>query len=575
MASFILYLLETGICLALFYLGYILFFRKETYFGFIRYYLVGSMFLALVIPLIHINLNAENEWRYRVEEIRRVKSYYEQVVLLANVEFEFEERAATNSVTILNIINGSITAKNPIQGKTNKLYMLQVVFLLVYASGVLFFFFRFVYLLYWLNNFSRINKNEYIEGLKLIKLENEMPSFSFFNKVFINKDILTASQFKQVFAHEKIHANQKHSFDLLLAHVFAVFQWFNPLVWCMHKSIKIVHEYIADRKVVEQGYKLFDYQSLLLSQLVSIRSVELVNNFNLLSIKKRIAMMNKMKSGAMAKLKAIVALPLVMVVFFVFSDLTFAGSDKLSENSVQPQLNTQTPVNSWPLAKNYQEVDMKDVNIVIWYNGNKMKLNEKTCVLQDIPNELKEFLKSNKPAKGYHMVLFDIDKQVLMEDMYFILKTLRENEVYKVAYRVTPDAVNTDKGKVFAQRQMLPPVDAKVVEKDKLKNEGVKLFEYKDIPPSGIDDLKVRIEKFIQENDRYIIEYEFSPDTTFETFINCTNAVFQVFDRVRNFYTKENHNKKLDELETEIQQEVRKEFPITLMMVMEGEEILN
>ncbi|MBN1118265.1 MAG: hypothetical protein JXA77_13735 [Bacteroidales bacterium] len=575
MAEYIIYLLETGVCLALFYVGYILLFRKETYFAFVRYYLICSMVLALVIPLIHIDLASDNALRRKIESIHRYKSYYEEVVLLTDAEFDLEDQLAAGEEMVNKNLENKTLGAPLVSADKNKLNRVQLIFFLVYAAGVLFFFARFLYLLIWLNGFSKKNKKENIDGLKLVTLDKEMPSFSFFNRIFINRNILTASQFEQVFAHEKIHANQKHSFDLLLAHVFTIFQWFNPLVWRMHKSMKIVHEYIADRKVVEQGYELFDYQSLLLSQLISIRSVELVNNFNLLSIKKRIAMMNKMKSGHMAKLKAIVAVPLVMLVFFVFSDLTFADSDVISGETNQPQISSIMPVNSWPLAKYYREIDMDRVSIIIWYDGSKMRLNEKFCNLQEFPVVLEEFLKENTANAGYHMVLFDIDKQVKMEDMYFIFKTLRENEVYKVAYRVMPESSNFDKSIVYAQPQMLPPIDAQIIKKDELRKEGVKLFEYKDVPASGIEDLKMDIEKLIQGSKKYIIEYEFSKETTYETYINNTNAVFQVFNKVRNFYTQENYNKKLDELESDVQEEVRKVFPITLMMVMAGEEILN
>ncbi len=57
MAAFMIYLLETGICLSLLYLAYWLFLRKETYFNFNRLFLVGSILLALTVPLLHLSIN--------------------------------------------------------------------------------------------------------------------------------------------------------------------------------------------------------------------------------------------------------------------------------------------------------------------------------------------------------------------------------------------------------------------------------------------------------------------------------------------------------------------------------------
>ena len=51
-----IYLLETGICLSLLYLAYWLFLRKETYFNFNRMFLVGSILLALGVPLLHLSI---------------------------------------------------------------------------------------------------------------------------------------------------------------------------------------------------------------------------------------------------------------------------------------------------------------------------------------------------------------------------------------------------------------------------------------------------------------------------------------------------------------------------------------
>ncbi len=59
MVRFMIYLLETGICLSLLYLAYWLFLRKETYFNFNRLFLVGSILLALAVPVLHLSINIQ------------------------------------------------------------------------------------------------------------------------------------------------------------------------------------------------------------------------------------------------------------------------------------------------------------------------------------------------------------------------------------------------------------------------------------------------------------------------------------------------------------------------------------
>ena len=54
MTSFALYLLESASCLALFYVGFRLFLRKETFFKLNRVYLVFSLIFSLILPVFKV-----------------------------------------------------------------------------------------------------------------------------------------------------------------------------------------------------------------------------------------------------------------------------------------------------------------------------------------------------------------------------------------------------------------------------------------------------------------------------------------------------------------------------------------
>lgn len=330
MDKFFIYLLESGICLSMFYLGYVFLFRKETYFTFNRIYLLLSVVLSVGIPMVHwgVNIKPEAPLAKPMQQITEFKYTYEKLISLTDPDFAMpavdQPKENQEKSVIENASNFSVPIKKP------KERWFRII-LGIYFTGLVFFSLRLIYLLFWLFRYSGRLEKSTIEGVHVLQVPNKLPSFSFFNYVFINKNLLTPDELAQVIAHEKVHVRQKHSIDLLIAHVITIFQWFNPLVWRIQKSMKTVHEYLADREVLKQGFELFDYQSLLLSQLISIRSVELVNNFNLLSIKKRIAMMNKIKSGFTAKLKALFAIPIITAVFLLFANFTFDQSD--SNNS--------------------------------------------------------------------------------------------------------------------------------------------------------------------------------------------------------------------------------------------------
>jgi len=340
MFKFILYLIESGLCLSVLFVLYLLFFRKETYFTFNRYYLVGIIFLSMMIPLVHVNIRVKEHQTLEptLVEIGKFRNYYERLIVLSDPDFStyyenglpravFEgEWAMFRRAEIpLNGQKALFESTPLVEQKTSSKWSLFQWLAMIYAAGIIFFLVRFLVLLTGL--LRQLSAYPVIErfGIKIVLMPQEVPPFSFFRYVFIHEKVIDLPEFEQILAHERVHIYQSHSTDLLIAQALVIFQWFNPLVWQVQKAIKINHEFIADNKVVNSGFELFDYQTLLLSQLISIRSVELVNNFNLISIKKRITMMTKIKSGFQAKLKALMAIPATIILLFLFTDLTISS----------------------------------------------------------------------------------------------------------------------------------------------------------------------------------------------------------------------------------------------------------
>ena len=348
-APFMIYLLETGICLSLLYLAWWLFLRRETYFNFNRLYLVGSILLALLVPLFHVNLeiplgsSLENPAR----SISSFRTGYEELIQLLDADFGREpgaEHAHAGTEPGMEQARGEdgIMPREGIHGEGKVeapkasgdkpaalfgAWKLSSILLIIYISGVIYFLIRFVYLLVRLRFLTKHNRVSLQQEFRMVEIGEEISPFSFFRFLFVNTAFFSESELRQVLEHEKAHIQQKHSMDHLFAHGFAVFQWFNPLAWQIRKALKTTHEYIADRHVLDKGIERNDYQALLLRQVIGYHSVELVNNFNLKPIKKRIAMMNRNKSGWAAKLRASLVIPVSIILFFLFAEFTLKGSD--------------------------------------------------------------------------------------------------------------------------------------------------------------------------------------------------------------------------------------------------------
>ena len=348
MVPFMIYLLETGICLSLLYLAYWLFLRKETYFNFNRLFLVGSIVLALLVPLLHLNLDIAlgSALESPARGISSFRTGYEELIRMLDADFGTEpgqEHMLSRESALA--VTGEETGTIPLEGKHGEQWepvrsesgeahdsgrgkaSFSSILLLIYIGGVFYFFARFVYLVIRLYLLAKRNRVSRQDGFRMVEIEEEISPFSFFRLLFINNGSFDDSELGHVLEHEKAHIRQKHSTDHLFAHGLAVFQWFNPFAWQMRKALKTTHEYIADRQVIDKGFELIDYQALLLKQVIGYHSAELVNNFNLKPIKNRIDMMNKTKSGLPAKLKATLVAPFAILIFFLFADFTLKGNE--------------------------------------------------------------------------------------------------------------------------------------------------------------------------------------------------------------------------------------------------------
>ena len=336
MSRFVIYLFESGLCLGLLYLAYWLFLRKETYFNFNRLFLVGSIILSISMPLVHLNFMIEQEGSLEgsATGILKFRNYYQELIRMIDADYGAEpglrHRDSMGTGTY-GVPDRNVGLENEAGLKLSRveksMQLPALLLMLVYMTGVAWFLVRFIYLVTRLFKLAGRYGYSDLAGFRMVNIEEDISPFSFFRYLFINQHRLSEDELQKVLEHERSHISQRHSLDHLFAHALAVFQWFNPVAWQIRNALKTTHEYIADRQVLDRGFAPADYQSLLLKQVIGYHSVELVNNFNLKPIKKRIAMMTKIRSGRPARLKAVLVIPFAIVLFLLFAEFTVNGPD--------------------------------------------------------------------------------------------------------------------------------------------------------------------------------------------------------------------------------------------------------
>lgn len=286
MSAFLEYLLKSGVALSAFYLFYWIFLRKDTHFRLNRFILVGSLVLSLTLPLIPLRLNP-----------------VETVIPVFSINFDAE------------IIKDSGIANNTSPANWN----LWTIFVWIYAAGALLVSLRLVYQAIYMQALSRLSRSEKHNDFTLVYMEKDIIPFSYFNKIFIPASHSNMDGIRTIIEHERSHLKQWHFLDLFLIEFITIIQWFNPVAWLYERSVKEIHEYLADRDVLNQGCNQGIYQALLVNQAMGGPVFTVANQFNQSLIKKRIVMMTKMKSPRWATLKAFLLLPIVALVFMAFA----------------------------------------------------------------------------------------------------------------------------------------------------------------------------------------------------------------------------------------------------------------
>lgn len=274
---FLYYQLKVAICLSLLTGIFYILFRQETFHGFNRIYLVSSLLISLILPLIHI------------ASFKNGNGFLPLVI---------------NSVTV---VAGKVSIVEIQSAQTlNFLPWTYVAIAIAFA----------VYLAVQLGGLAILvmcNKIRVKEGYKTVVLpHNSNQSFSFFNLIFIHPANYSEEQYKQVIFHERVHARQFHSLDILLVQLIKVVQWFNPFIYFLEKALKETHEFLADKAVLEQDRQSGEYRQLLLAQVFGTQP-GIFSFFNQSLIKNRLTMMTKQKSPSRNLLKYLVTLPFILL----------------------------------------------------------------------------------------------------------------------------------------------------------------------------------------------------------------------------------------------------------------------
>ncbi len=117
--------------------------------------------------------------------------------------------------------------------------------------------------------------------------------FSFGRTIFLPMG-RTPDEERLFILHEQAHIACRHYIDVWAIELLTRLMWFNPVLWMVRKMLRDLHEFEADRLVLEQGTDAYAYQGLLVSE-ASEDCTIIANGFNNSFIRRRIKEMKRTK----------------------------------------------------------------------------------------------------------------------------------------------------------------------------------------------------------------------------------------------------------------------------------------
>ncbi|WP_411767280.1 M56 family metallopeptidase [Winogradskyella sp. A3E31] len=367
-----LLLLKSAACLAIFMVFYKLVLEKRPYHHLKRFYLLGSLLLSIVIPLITLTEYVQ------VSRDTATIDFFENTMPAISNSLEALPEEPTNYVPII-------------------LWS-------IYAIGVLIFTTKFFINLKGL--YTRIYRNERRKTSPFIHvlLKDLLPPHTFFNYIFLNKSKFENNAIpKEVLLHEETHAKQKHSIDILFIELLQVIFWFNPLFYFIKKDIKLNHEFLADAAVLKKGISPKTYQHILLQFSSKEHDFQLANAINYSSIKKRFTLMKTQTSKQKTWLVSLMIIPLLAVLVYGFS----------SRETVEVYSDTDTVYNNYSQQKESNELQKL------------AEINSYTKQYFKVKTENGEFVEK----RFYELDDKNKKKWVYVESIPFYRKKLSENEL--------------------------------------------------------------------------------------------------------------------------------------------------
>jgi hypothetical protein len=359
------YILYTALILAACLVFYKLLLQKETFFYLNRYILLACMIMAFILPLVPVP-----------QQLSLRKSAVEKPVVVAKTSVNKIETTKPQIQPVESTVVEQTKETFKIESVVQWLVYLYWFGVIVFALNFLM---QVVLLLYRAYSRSVIQDGKF----RIIEITGDKAPCSFGNNIFINPEKYEWETYNQILLHEKIHIEQKHTIDLLLAEMVLIFQWFNPFAWQWRKALEINLEFLTDDQMLQQDtVEKESYQFSLLKVAAPQFPLSLTTNYNQSLLKKRIIMMNSKKSNVHTTWKYFFLLPILVLFACLFNQPAAQSQTLTSNEESKENLN----INNEMKTEGDWFATIKENTVEIHFKSNESDNSSSTFQLSELAN---------------------------------------------------------------------------------------------------------------------------------------------------------------------------------------------
>ncbi len=378
MGAFLFYLLKSGCCLVIFYIFFKLMMSRSTFFRFNRITLLVGLSGCTLLPLIELTTTEETFLHTPLYAIHEILQSTEQV--MSNPEEPGNEILLSEKNTEISSLN-----------------WIPVTLGTIYGAGALLTFVWLSVSTCRLAQLIRMSEKKRYGNYILVIPRQPIASFSWGRYIVVSASDYSR-QSEEVLLHEMMHLRNHHTLDLLFMQIFLLVHWFNPVIWLLKRELQEIHEFEADNGVINTGVDATKYQLLLVKKAVGTRLYSMANGFNHSKLKKRITMMLKERTNRWARLKLLLAVPVMAGALYVFA--------QPEVKEIPQQIQTEIQQDK---ADDY-------VSLMIFFRKEEEKYS-KLVNGSNPPSRVKE--------KQAHQLLVNADTQVLFDGKFTSMDELK------------------------------------------------------------------------------------------------------------------------------------------------------